>query len=171
MNSNKYLYTLGPLGRSLGVPGIFLKLNTPPNLPMGPTSRRGGNLERIKMAASLGGHVNVVEFLLSKGVDINDKDIHGSSSIMAASSQGHVNVIKLLLSKGANINDKDNTGSSSIIEASRAGHVNVVEFLLSNGADINDKDYDGSSSIMAASLGGHVNVVEFLFCHCFLRRR
>ena len=58
--------------------------------------------------------MNVVELLLSKGADINDKNNQGWSSIILASYQGHVNVVELLLSKGANINDISNDGSTAI---------------------------------------------------------
>ena len=83
--------------------------------------------------ASIAGHADLVDLLLSKGANINDKDKYGASSIMWASREGHVNVAELLLSKGANINDKDGDDSSSIIWASREGHVDLVELLLSKG--------------------------------------
>ena len=91
--------------------------------------------------------MNVVELLLSKGANINDKGNDGMSSIIAASKEGHVSVVELLLSKGANINDKDNTGTSSIIWASYQGHVNVVELLLSRGSNLHDIAIDGSTPI------------------------
>ena len=93
------------------------------------------------------GHVNVVELLLSKGANINDKDNSGRSSIIHASIHGHVNVVELLLTKGASINDKNNFGWSSIITASNYGHVNVVELLLTKGANINDITNQGSTAI------------------------
>ena len=58
--------------------------------------------------------VNVVELLLSKGANINDKDDDGWSSIIWASNQGHVHVVKLLLSKGANLHEITNHGSTAI---------------------------------------------------------
>ena len=80
--------------------------------------------------------MNVVELLLTKGANINDKDNDGWSSIICASCQGHVNVVKLLLSKGANINDTDNYGNSSIIVAIRNNDIEMVNLLLSKGANI-----------------------------------
>ena len=80
--------------------------------------------------------MSVVELLLLKGANPNDKNINGDSPIICASSGGHVNVVELLLSKGANPNDKNNYGDSPIICASSEGHVNVVELLLSKVADI-----------------------------------
>ena len=48
--------------------------------------------------------MNVVELLLSKGANINDKANDGWNSIIWASREGRVNDVELLLSKGANIN-------------------------------------------------------------------
>ena len=64
--------------------------------------------------ASVKGHVNVVELLLSKGADINDKANDGCSSIIEASAEGHVSVVEFLLSKGANFHDVANDGSTAI---------------------------------------------------------
>ncbi len=45
------------------------------------------------MHASIGGHVRVVELLLSKGANPNDKNQYGESPIMWASRQGHASVV------------------------------------------------------------------------------
>ncbi len=66
------------------------------------------------MVASYQGHVNVIELLLSKGADINDKDNDGDTSIIYASYLDDVNIVKLLLSKGANINDITIDGNTAI---------------------------------------------------------
>ena len=58
--------------------------------------------------------MSFVEFLLSKGANINDKDNVGYSSIIWASICGHVSVVEMLLSKGANINDISNNGSTAM---------------------------------------------------------
>ena len=58
--------------------------------------------------------MSVVELLLSKGADINDKNNYGDSAIIEASAHGHVNVVKLLLCKGSSINGIDNDRKSAV---------------------------------------------------------
>ena len=45
------------------------------------------------------GQLEVLEYLASKGADINAKDKHGISVILAAIWEGHTNCVKFLLSK------------------------------------------------------------------------
>ncbi|KAK5955072.1 hypothetical protein OHC33_003751 [Knufia fluminis] len=52
--------------------------------------------------ASIEGWEEVVEFLLSKGAEVNVKNIDGDSPLIDAVENGHVPVIKLLLRNGAN---------------------------------------------------------------------
>jgi len=112
--------------------------------------------------ASYQGRINVVEFFLSKGIDINVKSSDGVSSLMIASQNGHLNIVELLLSKGANVNDTSNDGISSLMVASQNGHFSIVELLLSNGANVNHISNDNSSSLMVASQNGHFSIVELL---------
>ena len=110
--------------------------------------------------ASRRGYLSVVELLLSKGANVNDKNNYGYSSIIEASTHGHVSVVELLLSKGANISDKNNDGFSSIIYASLHGHVSVVELLLSKGADINDVTNYGSTAMSVSSSDKIQNILS-----------
>lgn len=54
------------------------------------------------MFAAQYGHLDVVELLIEKGANINQKDtFYGVTPLMAAMQDGHVAVMKLLLEKGA----------------------------------------------------------------------
>ncbi|RXN01079.1 Myotrophin [Acipenser ruthenus] len=45
------------------------------------------------------GQTEMVEFLLSKGADVNAPDKHGITPLLSATYEGHVTCVKLLLSK------------------------------------------------------------------------
>ncbi|XP_023808183.1 myotrophin [Oryzias latipes] len=47
------------------------------------------------------GHVDVVEYLISVGADINAKDKYGFTPLISACFEGHLQCVKLLLEKGA----------------------------------------------------------------------
>ena len=65
------------------------------------------------MAASVNGHIDVVESLLAKGADINAKDRHGETALMLASYKGHRDVADLLEAHGAQVEEKDERIKSS----------------------------------------------------------
>ncbi|XP_057709722.1 myotrophin [Corythoichthys intestinalis] len=50
------------------------------------------------------GQTCVLEFLISKGADINAPDKHGFTPLLIATFEEHCNIVKVLLEKGA---DKD----------------------------------------------------------------
>jgi len=47
------------------------------------------------------GQVDVIEYLISAGANVNSKDKHGITAILAAIWEGHKDCVKLLLEKGA----------------------------------------------------------------------
>jgi ankyrin repeat protein len=66
--------------------------------------------------ASINGNFDIVQYLISKGANIEAKGqwifsiihLYGMTSLINASSNGHLNIVQYLISKGANIEAKDN---------------------------------------------------------------
>jgi len=54
----------------------------------------------IHFAADFG-HTDMVEYLLSKGADVDAMDSHGITALLAAIWEGHTETVKLLLTRGA----------------------------------------------------------------------
>ncbi|XP_049616795.1 myotrophin [Syngnathus scovelli] len=50
------------------------------------------------------GQTSIVEFLLSKGADVNATDKHGLTPLIYACLEGHAACVKVLLEKGADKN-------------------------------------------------------------------
>ncbi|XP_064603015.1 LOW QUALITY PROTEIN: myotrophin-like [Liolophura sinensis] len=60
------------------------------------------------------GQTDVMEYLISKGADVNQQDKHGISPLLAAIWEGHTSCVKLLLEKGAKKDGKSPDGSRLI---------------------------------------------------------
>ena len=64
--------------------------------------------------ACINGHFQIVEYLLSKGADIEAKDMYGYTPLLLAVINNHANIAAHLIINGANKNAVDNEGRSSI---------------------------------------------------------
>jgi len=60
------------------------------------------------------GQIAIIEFLLTKGADINIPDKYNITPLLAAIWENHVACVNLLIRKGANVNVKAPDGKSLI---------------------------------------------------------
>ena len=75
-------------------------------------------LERnLLYLAARNGHSNVCEYLINKGIKVNELQKHGSTPLHGAAYYGQTNVVKLLLSYCAKTNIKNKLGNLPIEEA------------------------------------------------------
>jgi len=96
--------------------------------------RQVGNTALIE--ASKGGHLEVVEYLVDNGADVNVESEHGWTALLVASLDGHIEVIKYLVEKGADINHQERVYYNTALQlASQMGRIEIVEYLIRNGAD------------------------------------
>ena len=133
------------------------------------------------MCAASNDHVDIIEFLLSKGAmaSLHARDNYGLSCLMIASAHGSVRAVEYLISQGTNVNDKDDDGAhddvisvdingshkkgeSSLLLSAKNGHFDTVKFLVSAGANINYKNNNGCSALMTACENKHLDIAEFL---------
>ncbi|XP_046547242.1 ankyrin repeat domain-containing protein 2-like isoform X2 [Haliotis rubra] len=96
---------------------------------------RGGYWSKTPvMAASLGGHRNVVEFLVGRGADVSLVDSNDDNVLHYACHGGDLEIVKLIVSRNlVDVNARDNGGYTAVYWARLQGHQRVVEFLESRG--------------------------------------
>lgn len=144
------------------------------------------NYTLLHLASELG-DVELVALIVSKGIDVNVKNIHGTTPILWASEANKIDVVKFLFEQKADINIASKSGTPFAIAhgpnkdvvvisndggatawhyASAKGSVEVMKFLQSINPDIIDLQMcDQSNQLTAlwiASKLGHVNVVKWL---------
>ncbi|MCL4360910.1 ankyrin repeat domain-containing protein [Candidatus Dependentiae bacterium] len=105
---------------------------------------------------------DIIELLLKKGVNINQRDPEdgGITALMAASEHGNFELATFLINAGAQINKKGYHNETALMLASYNGHVEIVKLLLEHNADINAVADDGDKAIDWAANAGHQEIVD-----------
>lgn len=130
-------------------------------------------------AAAHKGRVEIAEFLLKKGANVNVKDKDGytplhntADSFLKGFPRKRTEVDRnriaaLLLTYGANVNATTNIGDTPLHRAALTNNVGLVQLLLANGANPNIQQSQGMTSLHFALVSGkdRVQVVRLLLAH------
>lgn len=76
----------------------------------------------------------LVEYFLSKGCKITDKDDGGNTPLHCAARGGKLDLIKILIEKGADVNAKNDFDDTPLKIAEDKGYVSIIDVLRSKGA-------------------------------------
>ncbi|XP_048250449.1 serine/threonine-protein phosphatase 6 regulatory ankyrin repeat subunit A-like [Haliotis rufescens] len=122
------------------------------------------NINNILHVACLGGHVDMVKYVLSRKVaEINGRGQYGRTPVMSAAEKGHRQVFDLLVTQGADVSLVDDDGDNILHVACLGGHVDMVKYVLSRKvADINSRGQYGRTPLMVAAEKGHRQVFDLL---------
>jgi len=110
--------------------------------------------------ATSDGALEMAQFFLEKGADVNAKDNGGKTPLHIATSDGALEMAKLLVEKGADVNAKDNGGKTPLHSADL--ELDMAELLVEKGADVNAKDDDGSTPLFSYL---DTEVIRLLIAH------
>ena len=80
------------------------------------------------------GYIELVQFFLEQGADINDVGTEGWTPLHMAGREGHTKIVQLLLERGASVNVKSNQGETPLQLAIQKGHEDVAALLRQHGA-------------------------------------
>lgn len=127
-------------------------------------SEAGSN---ILTAAALGGHLDIVKYLVEElHFDPTARDTcEVSPPILWAHQQNHHDIVAYLLGHGASLDFSVDGGWNKLTEAARSGDVDIVRELLDQGLSPNYRTESGATPLTVASQEGHMAVVELLFAY------
>jgi len=110
-------------------------------------------------------HWDFVDFLISKGADINNEKDYNNISLLHNASEANnaTDVIMNLLKRGVDVNriaEKD--GRTGLHCSCSIGNLENVKLLVQNGANVNAISKIGKTPIQEAIQNGHDGVAQYL---------
>ena len=114
-------------------------------------------------AAVLSQSVPTVAYLVTKGLDLDQKDERQLTPAAFAASNGLLDILKLLRNGGADLSIRVSTYNETLImQAIRNNQTEVVNYLIREGLDVSAVDNNGFSTLAYAAEFGNVPIVESL---------
>ncbi|XP_056153429.1 ankyrin repeat and SOCS box protein 3-like isoform X2 [Lampris incognitus] len=116
-------------------------------------------------AAVDGGHKEIVEYLVSKGAEVNGT--HTASCwtcLHQAVYKGYIEIVHILVSV-CHLEALDDHKITPLFVAAQYGQQKCLEILIDAGANVNAQAADLATPLMIASQEGHVGCVALLLDH------
>ena len=107
------------------------------------------NLFKLHKAAREG-KVQVVEWLIESGDQIEERDQYEMTALHFSALFGHLEVTKFLVEKGAQMDVKNKEGNTPLHEAIDSRHTEVVKYLLEKSASIDVRNENDETPICLA---------------------
>jgi ankyrin repeat protein len=108
------------------------------------------------------GNAQAVRMLLSQRVDVNARDVDGTTALHWAVRDDAADIAMSLIRAGAAANVANRYGVTPLVLAATNGSAVVIEALMKAGADPNAAMPDGQTVLMAAARTGRVEAVNAL---------
>ena len=87
------------------------------------------------ISAAQGESIEIVNWLLEKGFNVNEQDYYGWNSLHYAAETGKLQILQTLIDKGANINSRNLMGESAFNIAESKSNQEICDFMALINAD------------------------------------
>lgn len=113
--------------------------------------------------ASLNGHIDCMNFLISKGSSVNTINHHDATPITYALVRRHYDAVKLLIQSGASTRKTSRRkGSSPLLMACKICDYETLKMILSQGqVDLEEED-NGFTPLWVATTEGNIDCINAL---------
>ena len=90
--------------------------------------------------AAATGMVDAADYLLSRGIDIEQICVGEHTALHVAVGTGHLKIVQLLLAQGADLSRKGEVGDNALALASSRGYTDVCQLLIKEGLSADGSD-------------------------------
>jgi hypothetical protein len=105
---------------------------------------------------------SVKRLLSIRNINVNVKDLYGSTPLHCAALNGHIEIARLLLQNGAEVNAKGRWDTPPLHLAAIQGHIDILHLLVENGADLESQDNAGMRALHLAAWDGNLPIIQEL---------
>jgi ankyrin repeat protein len=93
------------------------------------------------------GHVDMVDLLLSSGVDVHRATRLGETPLHRAAYMGYPDVVRRLLQADANVTSQTDKGDTPLHSAVSGDESDIVRILLEAGSDVTIENKEGITAL------------------------
>ncbi|AZA59747.1 ankyrin repeat domain-containing protein [Chryseobacterium indoltheticum] len=114
-------------------------------IKLNPSAVNANGANALQIIAKKNNQKEIINYLISKGVDANKADSEGNNALIIASGGRDLENVKAIAAKTKNINAVNSNGESALTQAIQSGSAAIVNFLISNKADAKIVDAKGNN--------------------------
>ncbi|XP_059486305.1 ankyrin-3-like [Neocloeon triangulifer] len=114
--------------------------------------------------ATTSGNLNLIEFLMNRGLDCNEPDSKKYTPFLIAVVAADVSFVRFFVEHGADLHSKNGDGKNAMHLASQEGRLKTLKYLVSVAKyNVCEKDMEGNQAIhLAVVVSEHLGIVDFL---------
>ncbi|MCX7045654.1 MAG: ankyrin repeat domain-containing protein [Candidatus Sumerlaeota bacterium] len=109
------------------------------------------------------GHLEIVDFLLDHGADINATDKDGIVPLQVAVGKNQIAIVRRLVERKANLNHKCSDGSTPLYGAVYKDYLEIARLLIEAGADVNATTNNGVAAMDRAMVMKNKEMTQLLW--------
>ena len=114
------------------------------------------------VASVVRNHLSMVEFLVSRGADVNAEINEKETGLLFAAYHGFVEIVDVLIQNGADLKHKNEEGMDSLMQSVLENHLSTAKLLVAYGANVNTSNNYNASALFVAAENGYVEIAELL---------
>ena len=108
------------------------------------------------------GHIDIMNFLVSKGIDKGSRNQNGSNALHIAVKKGDFRVIQALIELGFPLDQTKNNGVTATGIAAYKGGLKSLDMLYRAGANISKLSKQGISPLYLAIKANRIDCINYL---------